>query len=163
MSELAEQSNPANPANSTSPTNSTSRIIHTAADIARLQAEGQVLTAQELEELNSRIKALKEMARLGDRLRALENRKRTSEAIEDRPDQPDQPDQPSPVIPLNQPYLSDSSSRHQPNLIRQSIELGDHSDSSDTVVYRRRKRARYKRGIKVTPSYTLKISSSLRE
>jgi hypothetical protein len=78
-----------NPANPTSPTSSTSRIIYIATDVARIQVEGQVLTAQELKELNSRIKALKEVARPEDRLRVLENRRRTSEAIEDQTDRPD--------------------------------------------------------------------------
>jgi hypothetical protein len=50
--------------------------VTTAADLARLQAEGKPLTSQELKELNTRIKAFKEMARIEDRFRLLENRKR---------------------------------------------------------------------------------------
>jgi hypothetical protein len=50
--------------------------VNTAADLARLRDEGRPLSSQELKELNTRVKALKEMARLKDRLRALENRKR---------------------------------------------------------------------------------------
>jgi len=51
--------------------------VNTAADLARLRDEGRPLSSQELKELNTRVKALEEMARLEDRLRALENRKRS--------------------------------------------------------------------------------------
>ena len=50
--------------------------VTTAADLARLRDEGRLLNSQELKDLNTRVKALEEMARLEDRLRALENRKR---------------------------------------------------------------------------------------
>ena len=50
--------------------------VNTAADLAKLRAEGRLLTPQELKDLNTRVKALEEMARLEDRLKALENRKR---------------------------------------------------------------------------------------
>jgi hypothetical protein len=40
-----------------------------------------MLTAIELKELNARIKTLEDIAKLKDRLRLLENQKRTSEAI----------------------------------------------------------------------------------
>ena len=53
-----------------------STTVNTAADLARLQDEGQTLTTQELKELTTRIKALEDMAKLEDRLRALENQKR---------------------------------------------------------------------------------------
>ena len=59
----------------TSPSSSTMEVT-TAADLAKLRAEGKPLTSQELKELNARIKAFKEMARIEDRLRLLENRKR---------------------------------------------------------------------------------------
>ena len=36
--------------------------INSAADLAKLQKEGQVLSLQELKELNTRIKSLEEMA-----------------------------------------------------------------------------------------------------
>jgi len=52
------------------------REINTAADLARLRNEGKTLTPQELKELSARIKALEEMAKMEDRLRALESRKR---------------------------------------------------------------------------------------
>jgi hypothetical protein len=50
--------------------------VTTAADLAKLWAEGKPLTSQELKELNARIKAFKEIARMEDRLWLLENRKR---------------------------------------------------------------------------------------
>jgi hypothetical protein len=46
--------------------------INSAANLARLQKEGQVLSSQELKELNARIKSLKEMARIETCLWALE-------------------------------------------------------------------------------------------
>src|SRR5436190_3242586 len=52
------------------------REINTAADLARLQNEGKILTPQELKELSARIKALEEMAKMEDQLKALESRKR---------------------------------------------------------------------------------------
>ena len=61
----------------TAPTTSSSTTeVTTVADLARLRTEGKPLTSQELKELNARIKAFKEMARIEDRLRLLENRKR---------------------------------------------------------------------------------------
>ena len=45
----------------------------TAADLAKLRNEGRPLSSQELKELSTRVKALEEMARLEDRLRALES------------------------------------------------------------------------------------------
>ena len=50
--------------------------ISTAADLAKLQDEGRALNPQELKELNTRVQALEEMAKLEDRLKALEKRKR---------------------------------------------------------------------------------------
>ena len=69
--------------------------VNTAADVAKLQAEGRLLTPQELKDLNTRVKALEEMARLEDRLKTLENRKRprpydTEDNTEDQPE--DQPE-----------------------------------------------------------------------
>ena len=51
--------------------------VNTAANLAKLHDEGRTLSSQELKELNTRVKALEEMARLEDRLRTLENRKRS--------------------------------------------------------------------------------------
>jgi hypothetical protein len=50
--------------------------VNTAADLARLQDKGRPLSSQELKELNARVKALEEMARLKDYLKALKNQKR---------------------------------------------------------------------------------------
>ena len=50
--------------------------IRIAADLAKLRADSQTLNSQELEELSTRIQALEEMAKLEDRLKVLENRKR---------------------------------------------------------------------------------------
>jgi hypothetical protein len=58
----------------------TSRV-NIATDLARLRAKGIILIAIELKELNARIKTLEDMAKLEDRLRLLENQKRTSKAI----------------------------------------------------------------------------------
>ena len=59
----------------------TAREVNTAADLARLRAKGKTITALELKELTTRIKALEEMAKLEDRLRHLENQRRTSDVI----------------------------------------------------------------------------------
>ena len=40
--------------------------ISTASDLAKLQDEGRTLNPQELEELNTRVQALEEMAKLED-------------------------------------------------------------------------------------------------
>jgi hypothetical protein len=137
----------------------TSPGINTAADLAKLRMEGRPLTNQKLKELSARVKTFEEMARIEDRLRLLENRKRTSEAIEDPINQP------GPSIPrYSLPLPGSSSITSSPaSLIRPSAEPDHSSDSSDITTYRPHKRARYTRGITVIPSYTLKVSSSLRE
>jgi hypothetical protein len=134
----------------------TSRV-NTAADLARLRAEGTMLTAIELKELNARIKTLEDMAKLEDRLRLLENQKRTSEAITSANSQED-------------PFIQNPSligfSGYQASVIRQLIKPGgsDHSESSSKTVNRHcYKRQRNNRGIKIILSYTLKVNSSLRE
>ena len=53
-----------------------SRAVNTAADLAKLRNAGKPLSSQELKDLNARIKAFEEMAKMEDRLRALETRKR---------------------------------------------------------------------------------------
>jgi hypothetical protein len=60
----------------TTSASSSTMEVTTAADLAKLRAEGKPLTSQELKELNVQIKAFKEMARIEDRLRLLENWKR---------------------------------------------------------------------------------------
>ena len=102
------------------------------------------------------------MARMEDRLRALESQKRPrSQFLESAI--------PS-IEPIARSRLSTRSSRntssHQDHqtAIRPSIELDNsNSSSSNTVTIHHHKRQRFTRGIKVTPSYTLKVSSSLRE
>ena len=141
-----------------------SREVNTAADLAKLRSDGKTLTPQELKELNTRIKALEEMARMEDRLKALESRKRlrsheSTELLED------------PIVDTNAEVPLPlgghrSSSSHRRTYIRSTTEL-DNSDSdsssSSAVTQHRHKRRRFTKGIKVTPSYTLKVSSSLRE
>ena len=88
----------------TSATTSTSRTapeINTAADLARFRAKGKTLTASELKELTTKVKALEEIAKLEDRLRILENRKRTSDAITSTTSQEDLP------MPTNPSLLPD--------------------------------------------------------
>jgi hypothetical protein len=131
--------------------------VNTAVDLARLRAEGTILTAIELKELNARIKTLEDMAKLEDRLRLLENRKRTSEAITGANSQED------PFI--RNPSLAGFSG-YQASVVRQSIKPGgsDNSESSSETVNRHRhKRQRNNRGIKIILLYTLKVNSSLRE
>jgi len=62
--------------NATTTSNNDNREVNTAADLAKLRNDGKPLTSQELKELNARIKAFEEMARMEDRLKALESRKR---------------------------------------------------------------------------------------
>jgi hypothetical protein len=141
----------------TTSSSGTAHQVNTAADLSRLRTEGHPLTSQELKELNTRVKAFEEMARIEDRLRLLENRKRTSEAIEDSASQASLSIS---TRPLSQPYYLPS---HRPSSVQSSVERDSSSELSDDIIRHRHKRLRYTRGIKVTPSYTLKVSSSLRE
>jgi hypothetical protein len=132
----------------------TGREVNTVADIDRLQAEGTTLTASELKELNAKVKAMEELSRLRERLRALENRRRTSDAIASNPSLEEVP---IPGDPTPQP------STRRASTIRPSIERSSSPESSDINDHHRHKRQRYTRGIKITPTYTLRVSSSLRE
>jgi len=49
--------------------------INSAANLAKLQKEGQVLSSQELKELNARVKNLQEMARIEGCFQALEDQR----------------------------------------------------------------------------------------
>jgi hypothetical protein len=136
--------------------------ISTAADLAKLRDEGRALNPQELEELNTRVQALEEMAKLEDRLKALEKRKRP------RSRDPDDRDQQASLQPELLPEHQSSSYRaRQPSSlhysIHPSVELDDSESSSPDIVRHRHKRHRYSKGIRITPSYTLRINSSLRE
>ena len=133
----------------------------TAADLARLRNEGRPLSSQELKELSTRVKALEEMARLEDRLKALESQKRprfttTEDQLDRQLDgQPDrQPD----------PYKLErsSTSRHH-SIIQPSIELDNSNSSSSDTMLHQHKRRHFTKGIRITPSYTLRVSSSLKE
>src|SRR6266496_6757807 len=100
------------------------------------------------------------MAQIEDRLRALESRKRqrpTEDSDDDEYLGRQQHDQTGESPTNHQRTLS----RH--STIQPSIELEDSESSSSGTLTHRRKRQRYRRGIKVTPSYTLRVSSSLRE
>jgi hypothetical protein len=59
----------------TTPNNSW--VVNTAVDLAKLRNAGTPLSSQELKDMNARIKAFEEMAKMEDRLRALETRKRS--------------------------------------------------------------------------------------
>ena len=135
-----------------------SRAVNTAADLVKLRDDGKPLTSQELKELNARIKAFEEMARMEDRLRALENRKRPrSQESSDLTLPPE-----APTRLAEAPLPSGGSFSHRQTHGRPEPDDSDTS-SSTTVTHHRHKRQRYTKGIKVTPSYTLKVSSSLRE
>ena len=98
------------------------------------------------------------MARMEDRLRALENRKRPrSQESSDLTLPPE-----APTRLTEAPLPSGGSSSHQQTHKRFEADDSD-SSSSTTVTHHRYKRQRYTKGIKVMPSYTLKVSSSLRE
>jgi hypothetical protein len=62
--------------NATTTSHNSRQEVNTAADLAKLQNAGKPLSSQELKDLNARIKAFEEMAKMEDRLRTLETRKR---------------------------------------------------------------------------------------
>src|SRR5271167_2661853 len=130
--------------------------VNTAADLAKLRDEGQTLSSQELKELNTRVKALEEMARLEDRLRTLENRKRSRSAATSEDQLERQLDHQlghqldHQLDPNEHPTHSSSALGHRPR-VRRSTELDDSgSSSSDTIIHPHKQR-RYTKGIKVTP------------
>ena len=92
--------------------------VNTAADLARLRDEGRILSSQKLKELTTNIKALEDIARLEDRLKALENRKRLR-PVELEDDQLDRSTQ--------------HSSVSQYSIVRLLIKLGDSESSLNTV------------------------------
>ena len=92
------------------------------------------------------------MAKMEDRLKLLENRKRLYEEEQSA----------TPTIPPRPTNRTSSNSQRSHLNIQQSIE-SDNSDSSSNIDYHQHKRQRYTKGIKVIPSYILKVSSSLRE
>jgi len=61
--------------NATTSSNNSGWEVNTTANLAKLYNASKPLSSQELKELNARIKAFEEMARMEDQLRALESRK----------------------------------------------------------------------------------------
>src|SRR6266536_6359707 len=84
-----------------------------------------------------------------DRLRTLEKRKRSHDS--------GTAELPTRTFSPREPSTSNQQERYSP------VFTSTESDDSDTILTHRQKRQRYSRGIKVIPSYTLKVSSSLRE
>ena len=123
--------------------------------------DSKPLTLQELKELNARIKSFEEMARMEDRLKALESRKRPRSELSSSALPPEEPTAGLP--PSNRGSRDPSSHYNHPTAIRPLIEQDDLDSSSSNTVVHPCKRWRFTRGIKVTLSYTLKVSSSLRE
>ena len=133
-----------------------SREIRTANDLAKLQNDGKPLSTRELKELNARIKAFEEMAKLEDRLRALENRKRPRASESALPE--------NLTAELRSIPENSRNSSSRPPTIRPSIEI-DNSDSdsnpnsdsslSDTTSYRRHKRQQFTKGMGKSPSKNL--------
>ena len=128
--------------------------VNTAANLARLQNEGKILTPQELKELSTRIKALEDMAKMEDWLKALENQKhpRSHESSE--------------TLTPKAPLPPRSPSIHCQTLGHSQTETDDSDSnlsSSTTTTQHRHKRQCFTKGIKVIPSYTLRVSSSLQE
>ena len=110
----------------TSPASSTMEVT-TAADLARLRAEGRTLTSQELKDLNACIKAFEEMARIEDRLRLLENWKRQHDSEASENNQVERPIDHSGTLLPNR-----SASRgSNPNL----LAIIEHSDSDSRASY----------------------------
>jgi hypothetical protein len=109
------------------------------------------------------------MAKMEDQLRALENRKRPRS--HESSDLTLPPEDPTARTGLAEaPLLSRGSSSQQQTHRGSSSYRQTHrrskiddseTSSSTTVTHHRHKRPRYTKGIKVTLSYTLKVSSSL--
>lgn len=137
-------------------TGSAVQELPTSQEIARLRSAGRAMAPQELKELTAKVKALEDMARLEDRLKALENRKRSAPPTEESTSSPNRQLEP-------QPFLEAESV--EPTQLRVENSDTDSSSSSERTFREsgRSKRRKTNRGIKVTPSYTLRVNSSLRE
>jgi hypothetical protein len=142
-----------NQADSANSTESTARGLPTSRDLAQLRSEGKTMSSQELRELSAQIKTFEEMARLEDRLKALENRKRSA---------PHTREPTTSATPLHQPSLQQNISPGVPD-DELGTDIDSDSDQYSVTSSNRYKRSRTTRGIKVTPGYTLKVTSSLRE
>ncbi|KAH9208313.1 hypothetical protein DL95DRAFT_480587, partial [Leptodontidium sp. 2 PMI_412] len=120
--------------------------VNTAADLAKLRAQGRLLTPQELKDLSTKIKTLEDIARLEDRLKAIENRKRLwSHNTERRQGRTMDPS-------------SSIGSIERRTSIHPSIELSDSESSSPDTIRRRHKRRRYAKGIKINPKLEQGVS-----
>ena len=128
--------------------------VNTATNLARLWNEGKILTPQELKELSTRIKALEDMVKMEDWLKALENRKHPRSHESSKTLTPGAP------LPPRSPSI-----HHQTQRCSQTET--DNSDSnlssSTTTTQHCHKRWCFTKGIKVIPSYTLRVSLSLWE
>jgi len=141
--------------------------VNTAADLARLWNKGKTLTPQELKELSARIKALEEMAKIEDRLKALESRKRPRSyessdqtLILEGPTASNRPEATkAPNVPL--PSIGCSSYRQECSQVNTDDLDNPDSSSSSTAIRHHHKRRRFTKGIKITLGYTLRVSSSL--
>jgi hypothetical protein len=113
------------------------------------------MSPQELKELSAQIRTFEEMARLEDRLKALENRKRSAPHTREPTIDP---------LPLRQPEIQAELEATSAQSIVEPLAT-DLDTDTDSDQYSRisHKRSRVTRGIKVTPGYTLKVASSLRE
>jgi hypothetical protein len=102
--------------------------IKTAADIARIRDQGRILSTQEIKELNTRLKALRDMQKIEEQFQELERQQQQS---------------------------TPRTSRE-----RTTPDANDNLDGEEPRSY---KRFREAKRVKVTPNYTLRVTSSLRE
>ena len=110
-------------------TSDNSRTVNTAADLAKLRNAGKPLSSQELKELNNRIKAFEEMARMEDRLNALESRKRLRS--QESSDLTLPPKDPTATTRISEaPLPSGGSSSHRQMYIGSSSHQQIHGGSS---------------------------------
>jgi hypothetical protein len=128
------------------------REIRSAADISRIREQGQVLSAQEIKELNARLRALQEMQRIEKQFQELERQRQVPDLESLRS---------SEVSPSAQPRTQESQSeyRRRPTSVPGFTPM----ESEEERDFRPYKRSRLIKGVKITPSYTLRVTSSLRE
>jgi hypothetical protein len=123
-------------------------------DLAQLRSSGRTMSPQELKELAAKIRTFEEMARLEDRLKALENRKRSAPHTREPTIDP---------VSRRQPEIQselEATSALMAEPLTTDLDTDSDSDQPSRTLH---KRSRITRGIKVTPGYTLKVTSSLRE
>src|SRR6266487_5503705 len=105
----------------TTTTTNSSREVNTAANLARLRNDSKPLTSQELKELNTRIKAFEEIARMEDRLRTLESRKQPRSKLSESALLPKGPT--ARLQPHTRSTRNSSSHQDRPTLLHPSIKL----------------------------------------